>query len=692
MSENSAESDPGLVSEFLERLKHRKLVQWAIAYVAGAFALLQGIDIVAQQFNWPEGMRRGITLALVVGFFITLVLAWYHGERGAQKVSGTELLIIGLVLALGGGFLWRYSASSRDSQTRIAAISAGANPAAAVMAIPEKSIAVLPFENLSSDKENSYFTDGVQDEILTDLAKVADLKVISRTSVMQYRDTASRNSRRIGQELGVAHLLEGSVQRAGGKVRVNAQLIDARNDAHLWAQTYDRDLKDVFAIQSEIAETIADQLQARLSPNERKAIQQPATTDVAAHSLYLRARELDDLVNGPDSKKVLLEAITLLEEAVQHDPNYYLAYCLMVEVHTDLYWGGFDPTPERLELARAALEKAASIAPDAGEIHLEKGVYLYHGFRNYEGARTELGLAAKLLPNSARVSLMVGAIDRRQGHWDDAVLDFQRAVQTEPRVAVIYEEAGSTFGGLRRYAEAGSYFERAYALSPTDQFAGATLAQLPYWDKGETAGWRKHLDEVERAGHANAISNFFVDCALAERNRATAEQALSFIPPEGVADSVMDINWPRDWYVGLVARSFGQSEEARTAFTAARSVILPMTQKLPAYPAGWILLGLIDAGLGNKSDAIAEGKHACDLLPLSKDAWDGPSYVTNLALIYTWVGEKELALKQLALSSNIPAGVTYGELKLSPKWDPLRGDPAFEKIVAALAPKETAAR
>jgi TolB-like protein len=248
------------MSEFLRRLKERKLVQWAIAYVAAAFALLQGIDIVAQQFDWPAGIRRGITLALIVGFFITLVLAWYHGEHGSQRVSGTELLIIGLVLALGGGFLWRYAAGSHAVETQPAAASAANHPPAAATQIPEKSIAVLPFENLSSDKENSYFTDGVQDEILTDLARVADLKVISRTSVMQYRDPAARNSRKIGQELGVAHLLEGSVQRAEGKVRVNAQLIDTRTDAHLWAQTYDRNLKDVFAIQSEIAETIADQL------------------------------------------------------------------------------------------------------------------------------------------------------------------------------------------------------------------------------------------------------------------------------------------------------------------------------------------------------------------------------------------------------------------------------------------------
>src|SRR6476660_2479507 len=264
------------MNEFFQRLKQRKLVQWAIAYVAAAFALLQGIDIVAQQFGWPEGVRRGITLGLVVGFFVTLVLAWYHGERGAQRVTVTELLIISLVLALGGGLLWRFAAA-RSADNKTATV-----PSESKSVINAKSIAVLPFENLSEEKQNEYFADGVQDQILTDLSQIADLKVISRTSVMQYKSGLARNLRKIGEELGVAHVVEGSVQRAANKVRVSAQLIDARTDAHLWAQTYDRDVADVFAIQGEIAKAIADQLQAKLSPNEKKAIERPPTTDLAA--------------------------------------------------------------------------------------------------------------------------------------------------------------------------------------------------------------------------------------------------------------------------------------------------------------------------------------------------------------------------------------------------------------------------
>ncbi len=608
------------MNEFLQRLKERKLVQWAIAYVAAAFALLQGVDIIAQQFGWPEGVRRGITLALVVGFFVTLVLAWYHGERGAQRVSGTELLIIGLVLAVGGGFLWRYASSTQGTETKAATVPLSNNASASVTPIPEKSIAVLPFENLSSDKENVFFADGVQDEILTDLAKVADLKVISRTSVMQYREAASRNLRKIGQELSVAHVLEGSVQRASGKVRVNAQLIDARTDAHLWAQTYDRDLKDVFAIQSEIAQTIAGQLQAKLSPNEQKAIAQPPTTDLAAQDLYSRARALDELSNDPNGREYLLQAAQLLDEATQRDPNFLAAYCLLVEVHTDLYWGAFDHTPARLELARAALQKAEAIRPDAGEVHLVKGVFAYHGYRDYDGARAEFALARRTLPNSSHLYMMIGAIDRRQGRWNDALKSFERAVELDPLDPATLQETGFTYSRLRRRAEGRSYLERAVAANPNDIFGRSVLWGLSYFDRGETASLRARLDDLSRASPKDArrLAAFYVEVALAERNRAAAEQALQLVSAEGSVDTTLNALWPHDWFVGLVARSFGDQGSAEKAFAAARPALLRATQEQPDYAPAWIILGLLDAGLGHKSDAIAEGRRARELLPIAQ--------------------------------------------------------------------------
>src|SRR5689334_22565979 len=273
------------MNEFFERLKQRKLVQWAIAYVAAAFALLQGIDIIAQQFGWPEGVRRGITLALVVGFFVTLIIAWYHGERGAQRVSGTELLIIGLVLAVGGGFLWRFAATSHPSDNKTLA-------SRAATAIPDKSIAVLPFENLSEEKANAFFALGIQDEILTRLAKIADLKVISRTSTAQYQ-SKPESLTLIAQQLGVANILEGSVQTAGDAVHINVQLIKAATDAHLWAESYDRELKNIFGVEGEVAGAIAEALKATLTGAEKKAIAEKPTENMAAYDAYLRGRSIE---------------------------------------------------------------------------------------------------------------------------------------------------------------------------------------------------------------------------------------------------------------------------------------------------------------------------------------------------------------------------------------------------------------
>src|ERR1044071_2578838 len=347
----------------------------------------------------------------------TRLMARKATSSSGKRPTAFQILALAALLLIGVGVPAIIFAPAILKSLRAGASGRSGN---ASLPIREKSIAVLPFENLSDDKQNAFFADGVQDEILTNLAKVADLKVISRTSVMQYKDAATRNLREIGKALGVAHVLEGSVQRIANKVRVNAQLIDARNDAHLWAQTYDKDLSDVFAIQSEIAETIARQLQAHLSANEKARMEKPATTDPIAYDLYLRAQQLDDLSNDPDAKGSLLQGISLLEEAVRRDPQFLRAYCLMSETHLDLYWEGFDHTDERREMARAALEKAEAIQPDAGEVHWRKALYAYHGFRDYDRALAELKIAMQLLPNEARLYMMAGAIDRRTGRFTEA--------------------------------------------------------------------------------------------------------------------------------------------------------------------------------------------------------------------------------------------------------------------------------
>jgi TolB-like protein/Tfp pilus assembly protein PilF/class 3 adenylate cyclase len=557
--------------------------------------------------------------------------------------------------------------------------------APAASSIPEKSIAVLPFENLSRDPDNAFFTDGVQDQILTALAKVADLKVISRTSVMQYKSGTARNLREIGQQLGVAHLLEGSVQRAGNQVRVNAQLIDARSDAHLWAENYDRPLADVFAIQSEIAQTIAEQLQARLSSGERKAIAEAPTTDVVANELYLRAGKLNDFGHADGYR----QAIGLLEEAVRRDPKFALAYALLSAVHGNLYWEGIDHTDARREQSRIALQKARELQPEAGAVHLAAGVYAYHGFRDYERARQEFEAALSVLPNYASVYMMTGAVDRRQGRWDEAVRHFDRAVELDPLNFSNVVECAFTHEILGHWDKARPLLERAVAINPRDAHARIELAMLPYYRVADTRAWRTQMDKIMAEGRESAspAGLWLVQCALAERNAAAAARALAVLPEEGVTSPYDNSVIPREWFAGLVARTFGDASAAQAAFTSARASAAKKTEEQPEYAAAWSLLGMCDAALGHKNDAMVEGRRACDLLPVTKDAMDGPWYVSNLALIYTWAGEKDLALQTLAESVKIPGGVSHGELKLMPQWDALRGDPRFDKIVASLAPK-----
>jgi TolB-like protein/class 3 adenylate cyclase/Tfp pilus assembly protein PilF len=600
-----------------------------------------------------------------------------HAARGFKFKA--LIVALALLAAVGSWFVFeRAPFKSREIPPALEAVSS----------IPEKSIAVLPFEDFSADPETGFFTDGVQNEILTNLAKVADLKVISRTSVMQYKTPRARNLREIGRQLGVAHVLEGSVQRAGNRIRVNAQLIDARTDAHLWAQTYDRDLADMFAIQSEIAQTIADQLQVRMSPSEKAAIAQPPTTDPVAQRLHAQAQQLSELASNPGGKEALLQAITLLDEALTRDPHFLDSYGLLSAAHIDLYWGGFDHTAARLELARATNERAAAINPDAGDVHLMQANYAYKAFRDYDRARAELELARKTLPNAPVIPVLTGSIDRRQGRWSEAIQNWERGVSLDPRNFRNLVETAFTYQALRRFDESAHMFERALSVIPTDHFARAQLAQIPFLKYADVQSWGTKLSAIinEDPKAATDIGNELVNCALAERDSALATRALQSIRAEGLPDSYNNSLWARDWFVGLVARTFGDKAKAHDAFTAARAIETKIVHDQPDYAPAWSRLGLIDAGLGRKEDAVREGRRACELLPVTKDAMDGPSYVVNLAMIYAWSGEKDLALEQLEIAARIPSGITYGELKLYPQWDSLRGGPRFEKIVASLAP------
>jgi len=676
---------------FFGELKRRNVYKVAVAYAIVAWLLIQIATQVFPFFEIPTWAVRLVVLLLILGFPIALFLAWAYeitpeGIKRAEEVdlsksithrTGRKLdfLIIAILLLVIGVFAYQRFGPGRKGSA----------------ALPEKSIAVLPFENLSDEKQNAFFTDGVQDEILTDLAKIADLKVISRSSVMQYKSGAPRNLREIGEQLGVAHLLEGSVQRAANRVRVNAQLIDARNDAHLWAQTYDRDLADVFAIQSEIAKAIADQLQAKLSPSEKNAIERPPTADVTAFDLYSRAKDLIITTSfNAAAGKDIEQAIDFLNQAVARDPSFFLAHCQLAFAHDQLYFTvGVDHTPERLKAAEAALQAAFRLRPDAGEAHLARAEHLYRGYLDYDGAFAELEIARRTLPNDPRVFEIIGYILRRQGKREEGLRYIQRALDIDPRNSYTLQQIALSYWYLRRFPETITVLDRALAIRPGDAEIRVARAEIDLDWKADTRALHRTIDEI-RATNPAALSNVadvWLNCALAERDSAAVSSALAALGRNTFGDNATQFSVK--FGEGLLGRMTHDEGKARSAFLAAREEQKKIVQAQGDFAPPHCILGLIDAALGRKEEALAEGRRAVELLPVSKDATNGQDMIQYLAMIAAWVGEKGLACEQLAKANPSEGyGRAYGRLKLLPWWDPLRGDPRFEKIVASLAPKD----
>jgi len=546
-------------------------------------------------------------------------------------------------------------------------------------------IAVLPFENLSDEKEHAAFADGVQDDILTKLAKIADLKVISRTSVMEYR--GKRNLRLIGNDLRVSHVLEGSVRKAGTHLRLNAQLIDTRTDTHVWAEQYDRDLNDLFAVQSEIAQKVADRLNAKVTSAERLAIEEKSTTDLVAFELYSRANDTWGFSFGGEA---VLQVIDLLNQAVARDPSFFKAYCLLAAAHDQLYFVG-DHTPGRLAAAEAAVEKAFRLRPNAGEAHLARAFHLYNGYLEYDGALAELEIARRSLPNNPRIFSVTGYIQRRQGRWEEAIRSLERAIELDPRNLDRLYQTGGSYGGARRYAEQKSKLDRMLTIVPNDVAIKAEHAFVEVDWKADTGPLHQLVDEIRTTNPAAMpkIGGRWLLCALAERDFVAAKDALLAAGEEPLGASA--VRFTRPFAEGVIARMTNDEHKAQLAFTAARAEQEKKVQAQPDYGPAWCVLGVIDAALGRKEAALREGRRAVELLPVEKDPVNGMVMIKYFAIIAAWVGEKDLACEQLATAVRSPISgldLSYGELKLMPFWDPLRGDPRFEEIVASLAPKE----
>jgi TolB-like protein/Tfp pilus assembly protein PilF len=548
-------------------------------------------------------------------------------------------------------------------------------------------IAVLPFENLSEQREDAAaFVDGVQDDILTKLARIADLKVISRSSVMEYR--GKRNLRQIGNDLRVSHVLEGSVRRIGTRFHMNAQLIDTRTDAHVWVEQYDRDFNDLFAIQSEIAQKIAGQLRAKISPAEKLAIERKPTGDLVAFELYSRAISLTPTFRGGGADPGR-QAIDLLNQAVARDPSFFDAYIELAVHHDQLYFFGFDRTPARLASAEAAIQEAFRIRPNAGKAHLARAYHLYNGYLDYEGALAELEVARQTLPNHPWIFSITGFIQRRQGRWEESTRNLERALELDPRSVNTLENIADSYAYLRRYAEQKSKLDRILAIEPNDVPAKADRAWVELNWKADTRPLHQLIDDIRATNPAamRQIAPSWLDCALAERDVAAARDAL-LASDEGRL-GVDAVRFPRPFVEGVIARMANDEHKAQLAFTAARAEQEKTVQAQPDYGPAWCVLGVIDAVLGRKEEALREGRRAVELLPVERDSVNGLHMIANFAMIAAWVGEKNLACEQLATAVRGPSGLdlSYGELKLMSLWDPLRGDPCFEKIVASLAPK-----
>ena len=480
------------------------------------------------------------------------------------------------------------------------------------MASPQAAsgIAVLPFSSLSSDKENAFFADGVYDGVSTKLAKVANLKVISHNSVAKYR--GARNTQEIGRALNVTYVLEGSVRREAGRIHLNAQLIDTRTDAHVWAQEYDRDLNDVFTLQSEIAQRIADQLGAEVSSTEKAAIQEPPTTDLVAYDAYLRAK---DLINGISwstrAKEDLVQAVQLLDQAVARDPFFFLAYGELAGAHDRLYFLGYDHTEARLKFAETAIQSIRRLRPDSGETHLALAQHFYWAYQDFDRAREELAIARRTLPNESRIPLMAGYIDRRQGHMEKSLEEMKQALELDPRDFSILQQISITYQLLRRYPETAATLDRVLAMAPNDVPSRVRRAAVDLQWRADPKPLHATIDAIlaEDPNSAPIIVNQWLDLALGERDPAAGERALAAMPTDGCYDE--NIPFPNTWCEGIVARFRGDQPAARTAFNSARNELAQTVHNQPGYALALCALGVVDAVLGNKAGCCSRRPACC---------------------------------------------------------------------------------
>jgi serine/threonine protein kinase/tetratricopeptide (TPR) repeat protein len=556
--------------------------------------------------------------------------------------------------------------------------------------VTKRSVAVLPFDTLSHGRGNTYFADGVQDEILSNLARVSQLRVISRTSVMTYRPGDNRNLRSIAESLGVANVVEGTVRRDGNRVRITIRLVDARTDKALWSDSYDRDLTDIFAIQSEVAQTIAGKLAATLSPQEKKRIEAKPTDSLEAYDLYLRAKALIASATVSWAEKPLREAIKFLEQAVRFDPKFTLAYCVSAKAQ-DLLYLTYDCTPERHASAEAAISSALRLQPDLPEVHLAYADHLYRAYRDYERARVQLAIAKRSLVNNPEAILLEAVMDRRQGNPEKAIERLNEFITFDPGNSVAISVLAGTLMGARQYRAAEQAYDRLIALNPDRPILNIEKAFVSFLKTGDNSAMHLAITALPAPTRDETdVLSFRLRLAFEDRDWQQARELIEKM--KGGEDNGAFAYGFRPIPVGchliLLARLQGEESEENLRSAEAREQLSQKVQKSPGNAGLLSKLAVVDALLAKKQDAITEVKRATEMLPISRDAVNGPEVVKNLVIVYAWTGESELSFEALVPLTKMPFGIDYGDLKRDALLDPLRKDPRFEKLLAELAPKD----
>jgi TolB-like protein/Tfp pilus assembly protein PilF len=663
---------------FFQEVKRRKVYRVAAAYIIAAIAIIQLASAAFPAWELPSWVLRVVIVLLLIGFPVALMLAWAF-DVTAQGIRATPEAVAprthrrrNVILLVATGVI----------------ISAAAGlfllPRVAAHKI-DKSIAVLPFENLSDEKENAYFADGVQDDVLTNLSKIRDLRVISRTSVMQYRGRPT-NLREIGKALGVSNILEGSVRRSGNRVRMNVQLIDANTDEHIWAKDYDRDVTDVFAIQSDLAREIADALQAELSTAEKSQMTQKPTENGEAYLAFVEAKNLSCAYEDPAKLK---QSEQLYQRAVDLDPKFALALARYSQLESWMV-RTHEGTREHRDRARSLAERALQLQPDLPEAHLALGFSYYYGDNNYDAALKEFEIAQRGLPNESEVYLAIGAIQRRQGKWAESTANLEKAASLNPKDAWPLQNLAYNYQMVRNFDAANKTIDRALQIDPHAIGLLTIKAKLAFIEKGDLSAGEKLLEKAKSfpmsseerlkmiGGQANLL--------LAERKYKEVLQLGASVPDDSFAPVPGSLAY-KYFPIGIAHKALGNDAAARAAFLKAKSILEEQLKQKPDNAELRVQFAKMLAWLGEKDAAIAEAQRAIDLRPESKDAFEGPEIAEQVAQVYTILGDNARAIDLLDKLLSRPSPVTSQSLKVDPAWDPLRNDPAFQALFAKYAGK-----